>query len=68
MRHIDELAGTPREQPNSPAIRPWLSIPESRRNVYDWRQPGDTTDDYHVLVEPFDVARQYLQARLNLNK
>lgn len=63
-----DLAGTPGEQSDSPAIRPWLSIPESRRNVYDWRQPGDTTDDYHVLVEPFDVARQYLQARLNPNK
>jgi hypothetical protein len=56
------------QKSDSPAIRPWLSIPESRRDVYDWRQPDDPTDDSHVLVEPFDVATQYLEARLHPDK
>lgn len=52
------------EQSDSPGIPVWDSIPSERRNDYDWRQPGDATDDSLVLIEPFTVAGQYLKARL----
>jgi len=63
-----DLAGTPEQQSDTPAIHPWLSISSSRRNDYDWRQPNDTTDESHVLVDPFTVARQYLEERLHSDK
>ena len=63
-----DLSGAPEKQPGNPASHPWLSIPPSRRNDYDWRQPGDMTGESGSMDKPFDVARKYLEERLHPDK
>lgn len=44
--------------------RGYALIGEKERKRYDWRQCKEEADDQKVLVEPFEIAQQYLQKRL----
>lgn len=43
----------------SPLLMP---IPEAERSKFDWRAAGETDDE--VLIQPFDVAEEYLRKHL----
>lgn len=47
---------------------PWDAIGEDDRAPFDWRaDPSEASDD-EVLVEPFEVARQYLRQHLGSDR
>jgi hypothetical protein len=52
----------------SPSIQPWEAIPAKERSEYDWRQSSEEVDDGKVLIEPFEVAKNYLASRLHPSK
>ena len=43
---------------------PWDAIGEDERAPFDWRGEKGEASDQEVLVEPFEVAREYLRQHL----
>lgn len=43
---------------------PWDAIGEDERAPFDWRAEKGEASDQEVLVEPFEVAREYLRQHL----
>jgi hypothetical protein len=46
-------------------FKPLMLIDEKDRWLFDWRQAPDEAEDEIVLVRPFEVAQNYLQAHLS---
>jgi len=44
--------------------RGYVLLGEKERKPYDWRQSKEEADDQKALVEPFEIAQQYIKKRL----
>lgn len=47
---------------------PWNAIGEDDRQPFDWRADNDEASDDEVLVEPFEVAGEYLRQHLGAER